>query len=170
MDADAFVEIGRVAKTHGLNGEVSVIVTAGLPVDRLVGLDLWIVPPPHALRSTRVLGVRPGPKGPLFALENVTDISTADTLRGCELLAHAADVPEIEDEFDPVGLELTDETRGRIGCVTDVIFTGANDVWVVDGPLGEVLVPVIDDVILEVDEEAMTARVSLLPGLIEEGR
>jgi len=31
-------------------------------------------------------------------------------------------------------------------------------------------VPVIDDVILEVDEEAMTARVSLLPGLIEEGR
>ena len=170
MDAEAFVEIGRVAKTHGLNGEVSVIVTGDLPFDRLEGIGVWFVPPPHALRMSRVLGVRPGPKGPLFSFEGVADISTADTLRGCRVLARADDVPEYEEEFDAVGLAVTDDERGALGIVTDVIITGANDVWVVEGPFGEVLIPVIDDVVQEVDEDAMTARVTLLPGLIEEGR
>jgi 16S rRNA processing protein RimM len=169
MDADAFVEIGRVAKTHGLYGEVSVIVTDGLPVERLTGIEVWLVPPPRALRTTRITGVRPGPKGPLFALESVGDIGAAEELRGCVLLARSEDVPDVVEEFDPVGLVLTDATRGLIGTVVDVIVTGANDVWVLDGPFGEVLVPVIDDVIGEVDEDAMTAQVTLLPGLIEEG-
>jgi 16S rRNA processing protein RimM len=169
MDADAFVELGRVAKTHGLFGEVSVIVTDGLPVERLVGLEIWLVPPPRSLRMTRITGVRPGPKGPLFALQDVPDIGTAEQLRGCTLLARAADVPEVVEEFDPVGLVLTDSVRGAIGTVVDVIVTGANDVWVVDGPFGEVLLPVIPQVIGEVDELAMTAEVTLLPGLIEEG-
>jgi len=63
-----------------------------------------------------------------------------------------------------------DDERGLIGTVDDVIITGANDVWIVDGPFGEVLIPVIEDVVHEIDEDAMTARVTLLPGLIEEGR
>jgi len=169
MDADAFVELGRVAKTHGLFGEVSVIVTDGLPVERLVGLEVWLVPPPRSLRTTRITGVRPGPKGPLFALQDVPDIGTAEQLRGCTLLARSTDVPEVVEEFDPVGLVLTDVERGEIGTVVDVIVTGANDVWVVEGPYGEVLLPVIPQVIGEIDESAMTARVTLLPGLIEEG-
>jgi 16S rRNA processing protein RimM len=170
MDAEAFVEIGRVAKTHGLNGEVSVKVTGGLPFDRLEGIGVWFTPPPHTLRTSRIVGVRPGPKGPLFSFEGVTDISTADTLRGCNVLARAEDLPEIEEEFDPVGLAVIDDERGPLGTVSDVIVTGANDVWIVDGLFGQVLIPVIDDVVREVDEDAMTARVTLLPGLIEEGR
>jgi len=170
MELDAFVEIGRVAKTHGLNGEVSVIVTGNLPVERLVGLEVWFVPPPRMLRSARITGIRPGPKGPLFALEGVSDIGSADALRGCKVLARSDAVPEAEEEFDPVGLVMTDTARGLIGTVEDVIITGANDVWVVQGPFGEVLVPVIDDVIDEIDEDAMTVTVTLLPGLIEEGR
>jgi 16S rRNA processing protein RimM len=170
MDAEAFVEIGRVAKTHGLNGEVSVIVTGDLPFDRLTGIEVWVVPPPVVFRTSRIRGVRPGPKGPLFSLEGVDDISTADTLRGCILLARTEDVPEFEPEFDPVGYSVIDGVRGLVGTVTDVIVTGANDVWVVEGPFGEVLIPVIDDVVDEIDEDAMTARITLLPGLIEEGR
>jgi 16S rRNA processing protein RimM len=169
MDAEAFVELGRVAKTHGLNGEVSVKLTGDLPFDRLDGIGVWFTPPPHTLRTSRIVSVRPGPKGPLFSFEGVTDISTADTLRGCNVLVRAEDVPEYEEEFDPVGLSVIDDERGLIGTVDDVIITGANDVWIVDGPFGEVLIPVIEDVVHEIDEDAMTARVTLLPGLIEEG-
>jgi 16S rRNA processing protein RimM len=169
MDADAFVEIGRVAKTHGLVGEVSVITTVDLPASRLVGLEVWFVPPPASLRSSKLLSVRSGPKGPLFALEGVADIATASTLRGLTVLARAADLPDVEPEFDPVGFAVLDAERGSIGEVVDTIVTGANDVWVVEGPLGEVLIPVIDDVVLEVDEDARLIRVRLLPGLVEEG-
>lgn len=170
MDADAFVEIGRVAKTHGLNGEVSVILTDDYPVDLLVGMEVWFVPPPRELRSSRITGVRRGPKGPLFALADVSGIGEAEALRGCTVLARTEDLPEIEEEFDPVGLVVVDSLRGTIGTVEDVIVTGANDVWVVHGSFGEVLVPVIDDVIRSLDEDEMTVQVTLLPGLIEEGR
>jgi 16S rRNA processing protein RimM len=168
MDSEAFVEIGRVAKTHGLVGEVSVIMTVDLPVSRLPGVEVWFVPPPAGVRTGRITSVRPGPKGPLFLVEGVGDIGTASLLRGRSILARAADLPEVEEEFDPMGFTVVDAVRGNIGEVVDVIVTGANDVWVVDGALGEVLVPVIDDVVDEIDEDARVARVRLLPGLIEE--
>jgi len=167
MDAKAFVPLGRVAKTHGLDGEVSVITTEGLPVDRLCGLEVWFVPPPATVRSSKVLSVRPGPKGPLFAFEGVTDLNVAASLRGTLVLARASELPEVEDELDVVGFRVTDETRGDLGEIVDVILTGANDVWVVQGPFGEVLIPVIDDVVTDFDEDARTASVKLLPGLIE---
>lgn len=168
MDTAAFVPLGRVARTHGLHGEVSVVLTADFPVERLEGLRVWFVPPPALVRSARVQSVRPGPKGPLFLFEGVTGLSEAEELRGTTVLARAADVPEIEEVFDPVGLSVTDEDRGLLGEVVDVIMTGANDVWVVEGPRGQVLIPIIDDVMREVDEGSGTARVRLLPGLIED--
>jgi 16S rRNA processing protein RimM len=167
MDAQAFGPLGRVAKTHGLNGEVSVIMTVDLPVERLPGIEVWFVPPPAAFRTARITAVRPGPKGPLFAFDVVGDLTAAEALRGATILARRCDMPEPEEEFDPVGLEIIDEERGSIGTVTDVIVTGANDVWVLDGPLGEILIPVIDDVILDVDVDSGLVRVALLPGLIE---
>jgi 16S rRNA processing protein RimM len=153
MDAGAFVEIGRVASTHGLVGEVSVIMTVDLPVPRLCGLEVWFVPPPADVRTARISSVRSGPKGPLFTFDSVTGIDAAAQLRGRTVLARTADLPEIEEEFDPVGARVSD----------------ANDVWVVEGPFGEILIPVIDDVVDEIDEDAETIRVRLLPGLLDEG-
>lgn len=167
MEAQEFGSLGRVAKTHGLNGEVSVIMTVDLPVERLPGIEVWFVPPPAAFRTARITSVRPGPKGPLFAFDEVRDLTAASALRGVTVLARIADLPEVEEEDDPVGLEVIDGERGSLGHVTEVIITGANDVWVVDGPLGEVLIPVIDDVIRDVDLQSGVVRVSLLPGLIE---
>jgi 16S rRNA processing protein RimM len=169
MESEAFAPLGRIVKTHGLNGEVSVIMAADLPVERLPGLEVWFVPPPALVRRGRITAVRPGPKGPLFAIDCVNDLATAETLRGCNVLARAADLPEAIEEFDPVGMTVTDSERGLIGEITDVIVTGANDVWVVEGPFGEVLIPVIDQVVDDIDEESGTARVTLLPGLIDEG-
>jgi 16S rRNA processing protein RimM len=164
-----FVPLGRVARTHGMNGEVSVVMTADLPVERLIGLECWFTPPPLSIRTSRILGIRPGPKGPLFSFVGVGDIETASALRGCNVLARSVDLPEVEEEFDPVGLRVVDAQRGYVGEITDVIVTGANDVWIVEnGPFGPVLMPVIDDVIGEIDEDEGTVQVRLLPGLIED--
>jgi 16S rRNA processing protein RimM len=171
MDPAAFVPMGRIIKTHGVAGEVSVAVTDGLALERLVGVQVWFVPPPVALRTATIAGVRPGPKGPLVRFEELTDPDTAAALRGTTMVARPADLPEdllAEPEDDPVGLRVVDATRGDLGEVTDVIITGANDVWVVSGGrFGEVLLPVIDHVVLEVDWDKNLARVELLPGLID---
>jgi 16S rRNA processing protein RimM len=170
MTPTPFVPLGRVVKTHGLKGEVSVMAAADLPFVFPVGLEVWFVPPPVGVRTGRLEDVRRGPKGPLVKVSGVDDITTAQRLVGSQLMAKASDLPEGWDEPDlednDIGLTVTDVTRGLLGEVVDVIVTGANDVWVLEGPLGEVLLPVIDDVVLEVDYEARTASVRALEGLL----
>lgn len=169
---EAFVPLGRVVRTHGLKGEVSVAPVTDLPFLLPEGLEVWFVPPQADVGSCRVEGVRPGPKGPLVKVSGVDDISAAERVVGTTMVTRVSDDPLTRpvEEPDPVGLTVIDEERGELGTVTDVIVTGANDVWVVHGErFGEVLVPVIADVVLGVDEETRCARIRLLPGLIEEG-
>jgi 16S rRNA processing protein RimM len=172
MDPAAFVPLGRIVKTHGLAGEVSVIATDGLPLERLVGVHVWFVPPPGIVRTSFIAGVRPGPKGPLVKLDGVDGPDAAAALRGTTMLAAATDVPEDitpEEEDDLTGVRVFDEQRGDLGLIDEVLVTGANDVWIVrGGPFGEVLIPVIEQCIVGVDLDSMTATVRLLPGLIEE--
>jgi 16S rRNA processing protein RimM len=168
---EPFVPLGRVARTHGLRGEVAVAPATDLPFLLPDGLRVWFVPPQPGVGPATVESVRPGPKGPLVKVSGIDDISSAERIVGTTMVTRESDDPFVrqEEEPDPVGLRVVDEQRGEIGEVSDVIVTGANDVWVVTGgPFGEVLVPVIEDVMLEVDEDARTARVRLLPGLIEE--
>ncbi len=167
---EPFVPLGRVVKTHGLKGEVAVDPATDLPFLLPEGLKVWFVPPRDGAGPTTVESVRTGSKGPLVRLAGIHDISTAERLVGTTMVCGAKDDPFVREEEppDPVGLAVADEERGDLGRVEDVIVTGANDVWVVRGRrFGEVLVPVIPDVVLEVDEDSRTARVRLLPGLVE---
>ena len=167
-----FIPVGRVVKAHGLKGEVSVASTGDLPFVLQQGLRVWFVPPPLGVRSSEVTGVRQGPKGPLVTFADVIDIDTAAALRGSTIMVRPGDIPDelLEEHFDPVDFSVIDETHGSLGVVTEVLVTGANDVLVVKGPkYGEVLIPVIDDCILEIDEDRTTIHVRLLPGLLELG-
>lgn len=169
MADEPFTPIGRVARTHGLKGEVSVVLDHNASLDALVGLELWIVPPPAQLRTARLSAVRRGPKGPLFLLEGVSSIDDARELAGRQLLARTDDLPEpidVATDEDLVGYAVSDDAHGDLGTITEIIVTGANDVWVVHGRLGEVLIPVIDDVVDGVDDEAQRVFVRLLPGLL----
>ena len=61
-------------------------------------------------------------------------------------------------------------TGEPLGEVTEIMQTGANDVYVVTNEAGrEILLPAIADVILEVDLASRTMKVHLLPGLVEDG-
>lgn len=135
----------------------------------LAGTEVWFVPPSATAASSRIISVRPGPKGPIALLEGIGSIDQARLLVGSRMLARAQDVPEDwfdAEEFDAVGMRVRDEVHGDLGDVVDVIITGANDVFVVEGPFGQVLIPVIDDVVLDIDEDADLITVRLLPGLL----
>lgn len=173
MSSGPFVPLGRVVKTHGLKGEVSVIPAADLPFVLPIGLEVWFVPPPPGVRTGRVEDVRRGPKGPLVKVSGINDITVAQRTVGSEIIARVGDLPAewnepAEQTDEPLGLSVTDVARGPLGEIVEVIVTGANDVWVLDGPLGEVLLPVIDDVVVSIDWDARTAIVRALDGLLPE--
>lgn len=171
MAAGAYVPMGRITRLHGLKGEVVVREIGDHPFFLSEGMKAWFVPPPPAVREATVTAVRETRKGWVVRFAEVTDPSTAESLVGATLSVDEGALPEGWDavEFDETGLTVVDEQRGELGTIEEIIVTGANDVWVVRGDrYGEVLVPVIDDVVIEIDEEARTATVRLLPGLIEE--
>jgi 16S rRNA processing protein RimM len=107
----------------------------------------------------------------LLKLKGIDDRDQADRLRGQYImidLAHA--VPLEEGEFylyQLIGITVQTTQGEVLGTITDVLETGANDVYVVDSPTyGEILIPDIEQTVLNVDVEAGLVLVELPDGLL----
>jgi 16S rRNA processing protein RimM len=104
----------------------------------------------------------------ILKLEGTETRDDAEALRGLEL-----QIPEPEQireagvyyQHDIIGLKVEDAAGEALGRVADVLGTGANDVYVVRGPRGEILLPAVEDVVREIDVPGGRMVVELLPGL-----
>jgi 16S rRNA processing protein RimM len=72
--------------------------------------------------------------------------------------------------FQLVGLSVRSSDGRDLGHVTDILSTAGNDVYIVQGPLGEILVPAIDDIVQIVDVEGGAITVEVVPGLLPDSR
>ncbi len=110
----------------------------------------------------------------LVKLEGIDDRDAADELRGMLVQVPLEDAVPLEEgeyyHFQLEGMDVETETGEWLGRVAEVIATGAADVFVVRGPRGEVLLPAIEDVILELDTEKGHMKIHLLPGMLEDSR
>lgn len=162
--------IARVAKTHGKRGEVVTVAVHGLPLVLDVGMDVYPVPPAlKGPRRYRVSSCVDGETGQLVAFTGVWSIDDASKLVGKTLLVAESQLPAsfaMHDVERLIGREVEDASRGPLGTIDEVMQGVANDVWVVRGPLGEVLIPVVDEMVLSVEEGA-PVRVDLPQGLVE---
>ena len=163
--------IARIVKTHGRKGEVVAVPADGLPPLLEEGLTVAVVPP--ALKGRRSLVVREASgtgAGQLVSFEGVGDIGAAQKLVDKHLLADVDDLPEDlarRDLTRIVGREVMDTRLGLIGEVTEVLVGPAQDVYVIGGPFGEVMVPAVDAFIVDVPSEG--AIVCTLPGSMVKG-
>lgn len=143
--------IARVVKTHGKKGEVVTVSVNGLPSLMRENLMVCLVPP--ALKSNRwhrVAEVQDGPRGQLVTFFDVSTISDAEELVGKSILSLEEDLPEDLVLHDPnvlLGSHVVDEQVGELGVIAEVMVGPANDVWSIQGPYGEVLIPVVPEVI-----------------------
>lgn len=164
--------IARVAKAHGKRGEVVAVALHGLPLVLGAGMTVHAVPPAlREPRSLRVVACSDSPRGQLLRLEGVDGIEAASRLVGRTLLVSEAELPEsfaLRDAGRLVGREVSDASLGPLGTIVDVMLGAAHDVWVVEGPLGEVLVPVVDGVVGPPPPEG-PIPVTLPAGLVEGG-
>lgn len=149
--------IARVVKTHANKGEVVAVAADGLPLLLRPGLRVCVVPP--ALKGPRwhdIVSVDTRPAGQLVGLSDVRDKQAAEGLVGRFLLVSVADLPDdlsMHDASALVGREVVDNELGALGRIVEVMLGPANDVWVLDGPYGEVLLPVVEQVVVEVPDE-----------------
>jgi 16S rRNA processing protein RimM len=120
-------------------------------------------------RAVQVEQVRLHQGVAILKLTGCDSRNDAETLRGHWLQVPIEQaIPLEEDEyylFQLVGLEVRTAEGEVLGELAEVLQTGANDVYVVRGPAGELLLPDIPQVIQEIDLEAGRMLVQLAPGL-----
>lgn len=124
-----------------------------------------------ANRAVRVAGSRPLQSRLLVRFEGVTSRGDAEALREHDLLiprSRVAPLPEGRHyRFELLGLRVRTREGVDLGIVEDVFGTGSNDVLVVRGGAGELLLPMLDTVLLEVSLERGECLVAVPPGLQE---
>lgn len=167
----AYTRIGRIVKPQGIKGEVKMAIYTDDP-EILFELDMLYLGRRNRDPSPRnLLGLRFHKGHALLTFEGVIDRNEAERLRGMDVFVPREWLPPLEEgEFyvhQIVGLRVFLLNGEELGTVKDVIFTGANEVYVVRGETyGEVLLPAIEDVVHDIDLDAGEMHVELLEGLI----
>jgi 16S rRNA processing protein RimM len=171
----SYVVVGQVRRPHGIRGEVRVEILTDYP-ERIIEHDyLYLAHPqsPDDVERHRLESVRPHKGILLIKLGGYGDRDAAEELRGMLVQVPLEEAIPLEEgeyyHFQLMGMDVETETGEWLGRVGDVVEAGAHDVYVVRGPRGEVLLPAVEDVILELDMEAQKMTVHLLPGMLEEG-
>jgi 16S rRNA processing protein RimM len=167
-----YLIVGEVLGAHGLDGELKVELTTDDP-HRFRWLDRVFVGPEDEEPVARPLkGYRLHKGRALIRLEGCNDRTTAEAFRGMLLQVPREEAIPLEEgeyfEHQILGLAVWTLDGEHLGQVTEIIYTGANDVYVVRsaGPdRREILIPAIADVVLRVDLEAGSLTVALPEGL-----
>jgi len=146
----------------------------------LVGLDVWMIPPPLGWRGGTITAIERDGEQVRLSCRGLETVDQTQALANTDIVIDtdhldialtARIVQSIASRRTSVetldGYTVTDGVYGPVGTIRETIQTGANEVWVVEGRYGEVLVPVICDVVEHVDDDASAIKTRLLPGLIE---
>lgn len=161
------VAVGRITRAHGVHGEVSVLVLSEVPGRFAEGARVWL----EDGRELIVASSRPHGDRLLVRFEGVEDRTAAQVLQRAILVVPESSSPDLpqgswwDHRIAGCAVE-TDSGRG-LGIVREVIHTAANDVWsAVDDAGTETLIPVLKDVLVNVDVEARHIVVREIPGLM----
>ncbi len=164
-------QIGVITQTHGLKGEVKVFPTTDDP-ERFLDLDEIILVTGRSERRLKIRSVKFFKNMVILGFVGLDRIEDVEKLRRASIQIDRKDaLPLEEGEYfipDLIGLRVLAEDESELGTLEDVMQTGANDVYIVkktDG--GELLLPVIEECILEVNLEEGYVKARVLPGLEE---
>ena len=165
------LRVGVISSTHGVRGEVKVYPTTD-DVNRFKKLKTVILDTGREQMTLSIESVKFFKNMVILKLDGVDTMNEVEGWRQKDLLiTRDQAIPLEEDEFfitDLIGLNVVTDEGETLGTLTDVMETGANDVYCVKTPEGkELLLPAIRDCILDVDLDKEEMLVHVLPGLLD---
>ena len=163
------VIVGEVRKPWGRDGLLAVTLNSGKDTAVEAGWTIYLNGDAHT-----VSGIRPGGRGAtVMELERVRAVHTAQELKGAVIEVDASALPPPPEgtfyEYQIIGLKAVTVDGVELGRITEIIETGANDVYVAtpaSPQKKEVLIPALKEVIAVIDLEEGIIKVDLPEGLI----
>ena len=172
------VAVGRVIGAHGRDGEIRVKTTSDVPGRFDVGVSLSASrdgvtlltgdDQPYQIVRSRAMGGKRNDEL-IISFRGYWDRGQAQRLTGLWLCVPQSQVPDAPEgeyfHYQLIGLKVRTVAGEDLGEVAEILETGSNDVYVVTGPDGEILVPALATVVREIDVAGGLMVVDLPEGL-----
>lgn len=168
---EKYLRVGVIANTHGVRGEVKVYPTTE-DIKRFDYLKEAVIDTGKEKINVNVTGVKYFKNMVILKFEQYDNMDQVITLKGMDLLVTRENaIPLAEGEHyivDMIGCKIITDDGNTLGELTDVMQTGANDVYVVKTTDGkEVLLPAIKECVLEKNIENKVIKVHIMKGLLD---
>ncbi len=168
MSADDLLLVGRVARPHGIRGQVIVNPETDFPGDRFRQGQPLLIGSADQVVERRIDAVRFHQGRPILALAGIETIDEAERLAGAEVWVRQEALEPLPAgtyyRHDLVGCEVRDAAGGLLGRVTAVEGTLERSYLVIDG---DVMLPLVEGICTEVDMAGRRIVVDPPDGLIE---
>ena len=165
--SEGHTAVGRVLRPHALRGELRVLAFSPSARNLQRGRPVYLAGVRHIIQRAR-----PDHEAWILQLDGIDDRAVVEALRGELLETPDMEVLRDDDEsyfvHELVGLRVETVEGRELGKLTEVIQTGANDVYVVEGLDGEVLVPAISEVVASIDTQSGLIRITPLVGMLDD--
>lgn len=163
--------IGRIARPVGIQGEVKAIVES-VDSARLTRLKSVIVRVNNEYRCFNVIRSQTFQGWCKILLDGIDTPEIASSLTNGEIVIPSSQRIELpDDEYyidDLVGCIAFSETGKELGIITEIIQMDHHDIWTLDGPFGEIMIPAVSEFIRNVDLNAHRITIRQIAGLWNE--
>lgn len=161
MNSGKWITVGRIVAPHGVRGDLRVLPETERPAMFRKLKKLFL-----GGRAYDVCSSRPHKNVHIIHLAEVEDRNRAEPLVGTPVEIPAAELPKLPEGeyyyFQLIGLTVVSDTGDTVGTLTEIIETGANNVYAVKTAEGkEIYLPAIPSCVLSVQPEEKTMTVHL---------
>lgn len=164
------LRVGVISSTHGIKGEVKVYPTTDSK-ERFLSLKEVFLVTKNEKKTLEIENVKFFKQMVIIKFKGIDNINDIEKYKNAELYVNREEgTPLSADEYyfaDLIGMTCYSDTGELLGELTEVLETGANDVYVINGETyKDLMVPAIKDCILNVDVVNSKMKIHLLEGLI----
>ena len=163
------LQVGVITSTHGIRGEVKVFPTTD-DAQRFLDLKTVYLDTGKEELELEIEKVKFFKNLVILKFKNYDNINDIEKYKKCPILVTREDAVELEENeyfiADLIGLDVVSDEGENLGKISDVLQTGANDVYVIKNKgVKDILVPAIEQCVREVNLEENRIVIHLLPGL-----
>ncbi len=169
MNFESCYQLGYVLKTHGLKGELVIVIDADNPQEYnkmesvFVEVNKKLVP--FFIDRIQVNGSKA-----IVKFEEIDSIDQSNQFKGTRIFLPLDVLPELEDGYyfhELIGFKVIDSKEGELGTISGVFDAGSQDLIAMQYQEKEVLIPLTDEVVTQVDKKAKSIFTTLPEGLLD---